>query len=137
MGTHLEFKDLFLDFAYCGYQQNTPIFSSENNKSLYHDFTIFTGYEIKLESIKSSITPSFVGISQRGYNDFKVALIYNYNNKLELGMSYYDSWGVSPVINFTIFEKITIGYSYDYLVNRFQDKGTHEILLKYSFSQKD
>lgn len=137
MGTHFEFKKLFFDFAYCGYQQNTPIFSSENNKSIYHDFTIFTGYEIELKNIKSSIKPSIMGRSQIGFYDFRVSLLYNYNNKFELGMSYSDGQGFSPVISFSIFDKLTIGYSYDYLVNRLQDKGTHELLLKYTFSKND
>lgn len=108
---------------------------TEGSEAL-HFYT--TGGYVFNFSERIKFKPAFMAKSVAGA-PLSVDLTSNvlYNDKIEFGIAYRISDGISGLFNLRISEAIRLGYAYDYTVSnlgRF-NSGTHEIMLLFDLSK--
>lgn len=102
-------------------------------------FYLIGGYVFDL-STDLKLKPAFLAQYSQNY-PFNIDVSANLliKDKLSLGMAYRYEDAISGLAGFHINENFFIGYSYDYTLSDFTNdytKGSHEIILSYTFNQK-
>lgn len=112
------------------YKNNTEYFSLDRMS-----YFLNGGYVFNV-SKKLIFKPTFLlKYSEGAPISFDLSTLFFINENLWLGVSYRFSDSIGAIVNFKITDKLSIGYSYDYITSNLSNStsGSHEIMLGYEF----
>lgn len=95
-----------------------------------------SGYSFNFKDSDFTLTPSTLLISDYSTLNVRISGALDYKNIVKLGLNADTGNTYSSFIEFTVFEVLTIGYSYGFFLDNTRNTtiGNHEFLLKYSFN---
>ena len=138
-GMFYTFKDRFyvgistprlLEHKFVG--ENTVI-SSGILKGHYY---FITGGSIKLSRFTEFKPSALVKMTPGAPIELDVSTIFEFYNRVNFGVMYRTGDGVGALVGLYIFDRLLLGYSYDFSLTNTTMKyntGSHEIMLRYDF----
>ena len=84
---------------------------------------------------KTSLIPSII---IRGVKNapvaFEINALYDYNNRFQIGAAYRNESSVSGLFRIRLFASLTLGLSYDYVINDLNlgTSGSYEIIIGFN-----
>lgn len=137
-------KNLELGFAVPQIANNKiGYISNDDSRTFYTQNRHYMGslsYKIPISKAKKiSITPQ--ALTRYVLNaplQYDVNVKADWQNKLWLGATYKNNYAVGLNLGVVLFKRLTIGYSYDYILGGFNKYAglSHEILLNFRFTKK-
>jgi type IX secretion system PorP/SprF family membrane protein len=96
---------------------------------------IIKGAKSFMLSDRAELVPSVV--FRYAYNSpvaYDLNLIYDLDHKYQFGLSYRNQNAIAALVNFKLFNMISLGYSFDYTINNinYGTYGSHEIILGFN-----
>ena len=96
---------------------------------------IIKGAKSFMLSDRAELVPSMV--IRYVYNSpvsYDLNLIYDLDHKYQFGLSYRNQTAIAALVNFKFFKMISLGYSFDYIINNinYGTYGSHEIILGFN-----
>ncbi len=84
---------------------------------------------------RSDLVPSIV--TRYAYDSpmgYDINLIYKLDKKYQLGVSYRNQTAIAALINVKLFNMVSVGYSFDYIINNisYGTYGSHEIIVGFN-----
>lgn len=99
------------------------------NARLQRHYTLTAGHNFKLEK-NWSFVPSFLFIkTKKAPADFHLSALFDLNNKFAIGVGLRRTDAITAQIRFKLFNFISIGYSFDYIISKLNKNiwYTHEL----------
>lgn len=127
-GTSFRYKTFHIGFSYM-----ERVAKTIRDDSGIYDFDkrqiyLNSGYDFKIRKSDLILMPSILMRYDRDLVDFAFLAMLGYKNKIKLGLNYCTDREVSPIVEFTLFDALTFGYSYSFFSNF--NNGKHEFLIK-------
>jgi type IX secretion system PorP/SprF family membrane protein len=105
---------------------------------LYRHFIATTAYSFQLNDDWAFMPSATVRAVPTVNSQFDVGATVNWKNKLWTGVTYREEAGIVAALGFTIADKITFGYAYEFSGSGLaaQSSGSHEIMLGVQMRKK-
>lgn len=116
-----------IENRYTVLQSNTGL-----NLQQKRHFIGYAGYFIELSEKKTGIEPSvLVKYAPNAPMQFDAGIHFVFRDLLSIGANYRTQESIAALVKLKLFDKVVIGYSYDYGLNQLAtyNTGSHEILL--------
>jgi len=96
-----------------------------------------SGYDFNFKDSKFSFTPSMLAKSDLSVIELSFLGMIGYNDVVKLGVNYTYNRDLTPMVEFKLFDALTLGYGYGIYLSRLGSmrRWNHEFLLKYSFNK--
>jgi len=132
-GFHIYSKDFYL-MGSMQHALGTEIKFTSYNDNFQRHFTFITGYRLNFEKQKLQLEPSLMLRHVRPIPlQWSAMLRATYDKQYWIGMSYRTDDAMSVALGYTLKERLTIGYAYDFSMSEIApyQTGSHEIVLSF------
>lgn len=137
-------KDFSLGFAVPQIAGNKLGYTSDTNSRTFYTharhYMTTAKYKIMLSKKKNiSVSPlALVRYVPGAPMQYDANLNFDFKNIFWLGATYKSNYAVGANLGVTLFKRLSIGYSYDFMIGKINKYGglSHEIMLSYKFIKK-
>ena len=126
-------KDFYVGFSMQdAIQYKLPDVGLETNISTHYVFKTAKNFKL---SRRSELIPSFILRAVTGAPvNYEINMMYSLDKNYQIGIAYRNQAAVAALLKLRLFGSLTIGFSYDYVINnlKYGTTGAYEVIIGFN-----